>query len=90
MLLIALVPLAVALMASLTPDARLFDIQARQAEQLTTDHYRALFAERAFWIPIRNSLIVAIATTDWRSCSAHPVPMRWLAGGSAAGARCSR
>jgi len=62
-LLIALVPLAVALMASLTPDARLFDAQARQAAQLTIDHYRALFEERAFWVPIRNSLIVAIATT---------------------------
>ncbi len=27
------------------------------------DHYRALFAERAFWVPIRNSLIVAGTTT---------------------------
>jgi ABC-type glycerol-3-phosphate transport system permease component len=62
-LLVALLPLAVALWASLTPDARLFDTQARQATQLTADHYRALFAERAFWIPIRNSLIVALATT---------------------------
>jgi ABC-type glycerol-3-phosphate transport system permease component len=61
--LLALTPLAVALVASLTPDARLFDVQARGATQLTTDHYRALFAERAFWVPIRNSLIVAVATT---------------------------
>jgi ABC-type glycerol-3-phosphate transport system permease component len=27
------------------------------------DHYRALFTERAFWLPIRNSLVVAGATT---------------------------
>ena len=27
------------------------------------DHYRALFTERAFWLPIRNSLIVAGTTT---------------------------
>ena len=27
------------------------------------DHYRALFTERNFWVPIRNSLIVAGATT---------------------------
>jgi ABC-type glycerol-3-phosphate transport system permease component len=27
------------------------------------DHYRALFTERAFWLPIRNSLVVAGSTT---------------------------
>jgi ABC-type glycerol-3-phosphate transport system permease component len=27
------------------------------------DHYRALFEERDFWVPIRNSLVVAGATT---------------------------
>ena len=31
--------------------------------RLVLDHYRALFAERDFWMPIRNSLIVAGATT---------------------------
>src|SRR5690606_25036155 len=27
------------------------------------DHYRALFVERDFWTPVRNSLVVATATT---------------------------
>lgn len=60
---LALAPLAAALLASLTPDARLFDVQSQAATSLTGDHYRALFSERAFWVPIRNSLIVALATT---------------------------
>jgi ABC-type glycerol-3-phosphate transport system permease component len=30
---------------------------------LSFDHYRALFDARDFWIPIRNSLVVATATT---------------------------
>ena len=30
---------------------------------LTLDHYRVLFAERDFWVPIRNSLVVAGSTT---------------------------
>src|SRR5205814_9221757 len=29
----------------------------------TLDHYRALFDQRQFWLPMRNSLIVAAATT---------------------------
>ena len=32
-------------------------------DALVLDHYRALFAHRDFWTPIRNSLIVAGATT---------------------------
>lgn len=60
---IALAPLLVALVASLTPDARLFDAPSAAPVQLVGDHYRALFAERAFWVPIRNSLIVAATTT---------------------------
>jgi ABC-type glycerol-3-phosphate transport system permease component len=62
-LLVSLAPLSVALVASLTPDARLFEAPALQPRQLVGDHYRALFAERAFWLPIRNSLIVATSTT---------------------------
>jgi ABC-type glycerol-3-phosphate transport system permease component len=27
------------------------------------DHYRALFDQRQFWLPMRNSLIVSAATT---------------------------
>ena len=30
---------------------------------MTLDHYRALFGERDFWTPIRNSLVVAGTTT---------------------------
>jgi ABC-type glycerol-3-phosphate transport system permease component len=60
---VALAPLVLALVASLTPDARLFDRAPLASMQLVGDHYRALFAERAFWVPVRNSLIVATATT---------------------------
>jgi ABC-type glycerol-3-phosphate transport system permease component len=31
--------------------------------ELALEHYRALFAERDFWLPIRNSLVVAGNTT---------------------------
>ena len=54
------------------------------------DHYRALFAERDFWVPIRNSLIVAGTTTvfcvDGRRRSA---PMRSPGSGSGARRRSS-
>jgi ABC-type glycerol-3-phosphate transport system permease component len=53
-------PFLWALVASLRPEAALF---GGAAERWTLDHYRALFEERAFWIPIRNSLIVAATTT---------------------------
>jgi ABC-type glycerol-3-phosphate transport system permease component len=56
-------PLAWTFVASLTPEARLFEPAALRADDLTLEHYRALFGERAFWIPIVNSLIVAGATT---------------------------
>jgi len=56
-------PLYWALVASLTPETRIFDGPPLVPMPLVLDHYRALFAERAFWIPIRNSLVVAGATT---------------------------
>jgi ABC-type glycerol-3-phosphate transport system permease component len=56
-------PFAWAVLASLTPEAALFESPALPPEVLVLDHYRALFAERAFWLPIRNSLVVAGATT---------------------------
>ena len=61
----SLFPLYWALMASLAPEARLFEkpLSSLLPETLVLDHYRAVFLERAFWIPIRNSLIVAGATT---------------------------
>jgi ABC-type glycerol-3-phosphate transport system permease component len=56
-------PLYWALVSSLSPETRIFDRPALLPSPLVLDHYRALFAERAFWIPIRNSLVVAGATT---------------------------
>lgn len=62
-LLAGLFPLYWMLAASVTPEARLFDTPSLVPVTVVADHYRALFDERAFWIPIRNSLIVAGATT---------------------------
>jgi ABC-type glycerol-3-phosphate transport system permease component len=56
-------PLYWALVSSFTPESRLFAAPALVPDALVLDHYRALFDERNFWIPIRNSLIVAGATT---------------------------
>ena len=56
-------PLYWALAASLTPEAALFRGPALVPLHPMLGHYRALFTERAFWLPIRNSLIVAGATT---------------------------
>ena len=52
-----------AIVSSLTPEARLFEAPSLFPTDLVLDHYRALFSERNFWIPIRNSLIVAGTTT---------------------------
>lgn len=60
---VALAPLYVALVGSLTPDARLFESVPLVPAPLVWDHYRALFGTRGFWVPIGNSLIVATATT---------------------------
>ena len=56
-------PLYWALIASFTPEERLFGAPALVPRTLVLDHYRALFGGRDFWTPIRNSLIVAGATT---------------------------
>jgi ABC-type glycerol-3-phosphate transport system permease component len=52
-----------ALVSSLTPEARLFESPSLVPGALVTEHYRALFTERDFLVPIRNSLIVAGTTT---------------------------
>jgi ABC-type glycerol-3-phosphate transport system permease component len=52
-----------AILASFTPEARLFQSPSLIPGNLVIDHYRALFTERNFWIPIRNSLVVAGSTT---------------------------
>lgn len=56
-------PLYWALTSSLTPEARLFEAPSLWPAELTWAHYAALFRERNFWVPIRNSLIVAANTT---------------------------
>lgn len=56
-------PLYWAVVSALTPEARLFEAPSLVPSQLVLDHYRALFTERNFWVPIRNSLIVAGSTT---------------------------
>ena len=52
-----------AILSSFTPEARLFQEPSLLPRHLVLDHYRALFTERNFWLPIRNSLVVAGATT---------------------------
>jgi ABC-type glycerol-3-phosphate transport system permease component len=56
-------PLYWAVVSSLTPENLLFAAPALVPGALTLDHYRALFVARDFWTPIRNSLVVAGATT---------------------------
>lgn len=56
-------PLYWALVSSFTPEARLFEPPSLLPRAVVLDHYRALFDERAFWVPIRNSLVVAATTT---------------------------
>jgi trehalose/maltose transport system permease protein len=58
-----LFPLYWAVLSSLTPENRLFVAPALVPRELVFDHYRALFHDRDFWTPIRNSLVVAGTTT---------------------------
>jgi ABC-type glycerol-3-phosphate transport system permease component len=57
-----LFPLGWAVISSLTPESRLFEAPG-VPRMLVLDHYRALFDARDFWTPIRNSIVVAGATT---------------------------
>jgi trehalose/maltose transport system permease protein len=52
-----------AIAGSLTPEAQLFEGAPLWPSPPVLEHYRALFTERAFWLPIRNSLVVAGSTT---------------------------
>ncbi len=56
-------PLYVAVAASLTPEAKLFEAPSLAPRAPTLEHYRAPFAERRFLVPIRSSLAVAGAAT---------------------------
>ncbi len=58
-----LFPFYWALVSSLTPESMLFRRPSVVPSHLTLENYRTLFAGRRFWFPIRNSLVVAGATT---------------------------
>jgi ABC-type glycerol-3-phosphate transport system permease component len=58
-----LLPVYWMLAASLSPEALLFEGASLVPRTITVEHYRALFDERDFLVPIRNSLIVAGMTT---------------------------
>jgi ABC-type glycerol-3-phosphate transport system permease component len=58
-----LFPLYWAVAASLGPESRLFEAPSLVPAAIVFDHYRALFDQRNFLVPIRNSLVVAAATT---------------------------
>jgi ABC-type glycerol-3-phosphate transport system permease component len=63
LLLAAVLPFGWALSASLSPESALFRSPSLIPDRLILDHYRELFTIRDFWIPIRNSLVVAGSTT---------------------------
>ena len=52
-----------AVISSFTPESRLFAVPSLVPSGLVLEHYRALFATRDFWTPVRNSLVVAGSTT---------------------------
>jgi ABC-type sugar transport system, permease component len=56
-------PLYWAIVASFTPEATLFREPSLWPRTIILDHYRALFTTRHFWVPIRNSIVVAGSTT---------------------------
>jgi ABC-type glycerol-3-phosphate transport system permease component len=56
-------PFVWAAFASLQPDVAAGTAASLRPRGLTLVNYRALFDERAFWLPIRNSLVVAATTT---------------------------
>lgn len=58
-----LLPFVWTLVASLRPESELFGSAELLPRTWTLAHYERLFEERAFWIPIRNSLVVAGSTT---------------------------
>jgi ABC-type glycerol-3-phosphate transport system permease component len=63
LLTLLLFPIYWMVVASVTPESRLFQSPPLVPGAFSPDHYRALFDERNFLIPIRNSLVVASMTT---------------------------
>ena len=60
------------IVASVTPERHLFATPALVPLEPGLEHYRALFAERQFWLPVRNSLIVAGSTAAFAIVLAVP------------------
>jgi ABC-type glycerol-3-phosphate transport system permease component len=58
-----LFPIGWAIAASFTPESDLFASPSLMPSSPSLEHYRALFGERAFLTPIRNSIVVAASTT---------------------------
>jgi ABC-type glycerol-3-phosphate transport system permease component len=56
-------PLLWMVAASFTPEERLFAGDWPGPGEWVLDHYRALWDEQDFWVPLRNSFLVAGATT---------------------------
>ena len=56
-------PLCWMVLASLRPESALYATTSDASTGLGWNHYRALFAERQFWQPVVNSIIVASSTT---------------------------
>ncbi len=56
-------PLYWLVVASFTREATLFAHPTLWPGDVVLDHYRALFRDRDFWTPVRNSLVVAGTTT---------------------------
>lgn len=56
-------PLYWMLAASVTAESQIFEAPSLLPLAPSLDHYRALFDERDFYLPVRNSLIVASLTT---------------------------
>lgn len=63
LLMLLFFPIYWMIVASLAPESQLFVAPSLVPYAPTLDHYRALFDERGFLIPIRNSVIVAGMTT---------------------------
>jgi ABC-type glycerol-3-phosphate transport system permease component len=59
----SLFPFYWAVVSSLSPEASLFERPSLVPRHFVLEHYRTLFDERNFWVPIRNSLVVAGTTT---------------------------
>jgi ABC-type glycerol-3-phosphate transport system permease component len=64
-ILAGLFPLYWMVKSSLAPEASLFAAPSLLPRSPTLEHYRALIAERDFWLPVRNSFVVAASTTAW-------------------------